>query len=150
MDYLQTLFKVFNASLLATFLLGMSWTRTTPTAGWLGLVFGALRAVLVLVLDGTGVLELPGQGAASLAAITAFVVDIVLSVVVSRFTAPKPAEELVGLVRPETPREQPVDPGTTRKDSPMTSSETPAPAPARRGHGGGGTMNRCRPPTTPP
>ena len=110
MDYLQTLFGFFNAPLFATFILGMFWKRMTPTAGWVGLVFGTLSAVLVFVLNEVGVLELPGQGAAFLAAITAFVVDIVLSVVVSRFTVPKPAEQLVGLVRSETPRGHLVDP----------------------------------------
>ena len=40
----------------------------------------------------------------------AFVVDIVLSVVVSMVTAPKPAEELVGLVYSETPKEERTDP----------------------------------------
>ncbi len=40
----------------------------------------------------------------------AFVVDVVLSVVVSGFTRPKPVEELRGLVYSETPREDLVDP----------------------------------------
>ena len=55
-------------------------------------------------------IPLPGQGAAFLAASTAFVVDIVLSIVVSLVTKPKPAEELVGLVYSETPKEQRTDP----------------------------------------
>ncbi len=70
----------------------------TPTAGWVGLVFGTLSAVAVDRLAAAGVLDLPGQGAAFLAASTAFVVDIVLSVVVSLVTKPKPASELKGLV----------------------------------------------------
>ena len=55
-------------------------------------------------------IPLGGQGAAFLAASAAFVVDIVLSIVVSWCTEPKPAEELVGLVYSETPREDRVDP----------------------------------------
>ena len=51
-----------------------------------------------------------GQGAAFLAASTAFVVDIVLSIVVSLTTQPKPADQLVGLVYSETPVEQRTDP----------------------------------------
>ena len=110
MDYLQTLFGFFNAPLFATFILGMFWKRMTPTAGWVGLVGGTLSAVAVDRLAAAGVIDLPGQGAAFLAASTAFVVDIVLSVVVSLVTEPKPASELKGLVHSETPREDLVDP----------------------------------------
>ena len=110
MDYLQTLFGFFNAPLFATFILGMFWKRMTPTAGWVGLVAGTLSAVAVWAGNEWGPLDLPGQGAAFLAASTAFVVDIVLSVVVSMVTKPKPAEQLVGLVYSETPREQRTDP----------------------------------------
>lgn len=110
MEYLQTLFGFFNAPLFATFILGMFWKRMTPTAGWVGLVAGTLSAVAVWLGNEVGVYELPGQGAAFLAASTAFVVDIVLSVLVSLVTTPKPASELRGLVYSETPREDLVDP----------------------------------------
>ncbi len=110
MDYLQTLFGFFNAPLFATFILGMFWKRMTPTAGWVGLVAGTASAIFVFVLNETGVISLPGQGAAFLAASVAFVVDIVLSVAVSMVTTPKPASELVGLVYSETPKEQRTDP----------------------------------------
>ena len=104
MDYLQTLFGFFNAPLFATFILGMFWKRMSATAGWVGLVGGTLSAVIVFILAETGVLDLPGQGAAFLAASTAFVVDIVLSVIVTFMTTPKPAAELRGLVYSETPK----------------------------------------------
>jgi solute:Na+ symporter, SSS family len=110
MDYLQTLFSFFNAPLFATFILGMFWKRMTPTAGWVGLVFGTLSAIVVFVLNKTEVFHLSGQGSSFVAAGVAFVVDIVLSVVVSRVTTPKPAAELVGLVYSETPRAQLRDP----------------------------------------
>ncbi|MGH2394759.1 MAG: sodium:solute symporter family transporter, partial [Candidatus Limnocylindria bacterium] len=117
MAYLQTLFGFFNAPLFATFILGMFWRRMTPTAGWMGLVAGTLSAVLVALLSedsfgsaSLGVLPLSGQGAAFVAASTAFVVDIVLSVAVSMATRPKPAEQLVGLVYSETPAEMRTDP----------------------------------------
>jgi len=110
MDYLQTLFGFFNAPLFATFILGMFWKRMTPTAGWVGLVFGTLSAVTVWGLNQGGAITLPGQGAAFLAASTAFVVDVALSVLVSLVTAPKPAEDLVGLVYSETPAEHRTDP----------------------------------------
>ena len=117
MNYLQTLFGFFNAPLFATFILGMFWKRMTATAGWVGLSAGTISAVIVAFLSedafgsaSTGVLHLSGQGASFVAASTAFVVDIILSVVVSLFTAPKPAEELVGLVYSETPKAMRTDP----------------------------------------
>ena len=117
MTYLQTLFGFFNAPLFATFILGMFWKRMTATAGWVGLSAGTLAAVLVAFLSkdafgslSVGVIPVGGQGASFVAAGAAFVVDIVLSVVVSLVTKPKPAEELRGLVYSETRREDLVDP----------------------------------------
>jgi len=109
MDYLQTLFSFFNAPLFATFILGMFWKRMTATAGWVGLVAGTLSAILVFVLGKVGVYDLPGQGLGFVAAAVAFVVDIVLSIVVSKFTAQKPVAELAGLVYSETPKETRTD-----------------------------------------
>jgi SSS family solute:Na+ symporter len=117
MDYLQVLFGFFNAPLFATFILGMFWKRMTPTAGWVGLSFGTISAVIMAFLTedafgswSTGVIPLSGQGAAFAAASTAFIVDIVLSIIVSLVTEPKPASELKGLVYSETPREDRTDP----------------------------------------
>ncbi|HMM95635.1 sodium:solute symporter family protein [Phycicoccus sp.] len=117
MNYLQTLFGFFNAPLFATFILGMFWKRMTPAAGWSGLVSGTLSAVLVAFLSedafgsaSLGVIPLGGQGAAFVAASTAFVVDIAVSVAVTMGTQPKPVEELVGLVYSETPIETRTDP----------------------------------------
>jgi solute:Na+ symporter, SSS family len=110
MDYLQSLFGFFNAPLFATFILGMFWKRMTPTAGWVGLVSGTAAAVTVDRLVAAGVLDLPGQGGAFVAASAAFVVDIVVSVLVTQVTAPKPVSELAGLVYSETPKEQRTDP----------------------------------------
>ncbi|MGO2048649.1 MAG: sodium:solute symporter family transporter, partial [Brachybacterium tyrofermentans] len=110
MDYLQALFGFFNAPLFATFILGMFWKRMSPTAGWAGLVAGTLSAV-ALWAGSTffSIFELPGQGLAFVCAATAFVVDIIVSVVVTQFTAPKPAHELKGLVYSETPKADLVD-----------------------------------------
>jgi SSS family solute:Na+ symporter len=117
MDYLQTLFGFFNAPLFATFILGMFWKRMTPTAGWTGLVSGTLAAVAVAFLSedafgsgSLGVIPLSGQGASFVAAGAAFVVDIVVSVLVTQVTQPKPVAELAGLVYSETPKEQRTDP----------------------------------------
>lgn len=112
MDYLQTLFGFFNAPLFATFILGMFWKRMTPTAGWVGLVSGTVAAIFVAILSkdalgplSTGVLDLKGQGASFVAAGAAFVVDILVSIVVTLFTQPKPDSELRGLVYSLTPKE---------------------------------------------
>jgi solute:Na+ symporter, SSS family len=111
MTYLQTLFGFFNAPLFATFILGMFWKKMTATAGWTGLVSGTAAAVLVGILSkdalgglSTGVLDLKSQGAAFAAAGAAFIVDIVVSVVVTMVTQPKPESELRGLVWSMTPR----------------------------------------------
>jgi SSS family solute:Na+ symporter len=59
---------------------------------------------VVFVLNEVGVISMPGQGASFVGAGAAFVVDIVLSVVVSMATRPKPAAQLTGLVYSLTPR----------------------------------------------
>jgi SSS family solute:Na+ symporter len=105
LNYLQDLFSFFNAPLFATFILGMFWKRMTPHAGWSGLVLGTASAVTVWGLSQAGVIGLSGQGTSFVAAGTAFVVDIVVSVAVSLATKPKPDEELVGLVYSLTPKE---------------------------------------------
>jgi len=115
MDYLQTLFGFFNAPLFATFILGMFWKRMTATAGWAGLVAGTLSAIFVFILSKVGVINLPGQGMPFVAAAAAFIVDIIVSVVVSMVTAPKPAAELAGFVYSETPKEMFFDPESAGK-----------------------------------
>ena len=111
MDYLQTLFGFFNAPLFATFILGMFWKRMTPTAGWVGLLSGTAAAIAFWsqTIGDNPAVNLPGQGAAFIAASLAFVTDIVVSVGVSVVTKPKPDRELVGFVKSVTPREQLTD-----------------------------------------
>jgi SSS family solute:Na+ symporter len=111
MNYLQTLFGFFNAPLFATFILGMFWKRMTATAGWMGLVSGTLGAVAIAFLSedafgsaSLGVIPLKGQGASFVAALVAFVVDILVSVVVSTMTKPREYSELKGLVYSLTPK----------------------------------------------
>jgi SSS family solute:Na+ symporter len=121
MIYLQTLFGFFNAPLFATFILGMFWKKMTPTAGWAGLVGGTLAAVVVGVLSedalgpmSTGAIGLAGQGASFTAAGVAFVFDILVSVLVSLATRPKPETELRGLVYSLTPKADFHDPDEGR------------------------------------
>ncbi|MEO6083662.1 MAG: Na+/galactose cotransporter, partial [Umezawaea sp.] len=107
MDYIQALFSFFNAPLFATFILGMFWKRMSAAAGWIGLVAGTLGAVVVFVMADPkllGVLDLPGQGASFVGASVAFVLDIVVSVVVTMFTKPVPEQQLGGLVYSLTPK----------------------------------------------
>ncbi|ONI85280.1 Na+/galactose cotransporter [Actinosynnema sp. ALI-1.44] len=109
MTYLQTLFSFFNAPLFATFILGLFWKRMTPAAGWSGLVAGTLSALAVFVLANSGAVTWFGspdsQGPSFVGAGVAFVVDILVSVLVSLRTRPKPDDQLTGLVWSLTPRE---------------------------------------------
>ena len=100
MDYLQTLFGLFNAPLFATFILGMFWKRMTPAAGLWGLVAGTIAAMVTYVgykwagwfTFGSDLDEsFWGAGAA-------FIVDIVVTVVVSLVTARPEPERLAGIV----------------------------------------------------
>ena len=110
MDYLQTLFSMFNAPLFATFIIGMFWKRATSQAGWTGLVGGTLGALGVNILIWTERLVMPGQGGAFLAAGVAFTVDVVITVLVSMVTRPKPDSELKGFVYALTPKSERTDP----------------------------------------
>jgi solute:Na+ symporter, SSS family len=109
MTYLQTLFSFFNAPLFATFILGLFWKRMTPAAGWSGLVAGTVSALGVFILANSGAVDWFGdpdsQGPSFVGAGVAFAVDILVSVIVSLATRPKPDSELTGLVWSLTPRE---------------------------------------------
>ncbi|SDX67232.1 solute:Na+ symporter, SSS family [Amycolatopsis xylanica] len=105
LNYLQDLFSFFNAPLFATFILGMFWKRMTPAAGWIGLVAGTGSAITIWALSQAEVIGLKGQGTSFVAAGVAFAVDILVSVVVSLATKPKPDSELVGLVYSLTPKD---------------------------------------------
>jgi solute:Na+ symporter, SSS family len=99
MDYIQLLFSFFNAPLFATFIIGMFWKRMTPWAGFWGLLAGTLGAVLAHYGNEWGWFDLgSAQAAAFWGAIAAFVLDAIVSVIVTFFTTPKPVAELDGLV----------------------------------------------------
>jgi SSS family solute:Na+ symporter len=99
MNYVQLLFSYFNAPLFATFIIAMFWRRTTPWAGFWGLVAGFLGAFITHELYSWDVLHLGSQLAASFwGAVAAFVADAVVTVGVSLVTRPKPESELKGLV----------------------------------------------------
>nr|WP_208106438.1 sodium:solute symporter family protein [Streptomyces sp. GC420] len=100
MNYLQTLFSFFNVPLFAVFIIGMFWRRSTPAAGFWGLLSGTVAAMInYFWLYKEGIVGIPSdQGANFVSAIVAFVVGAVVMVAVSAFTRPKPIEELQGLV----------------------------------------------------
>ncbi|RDG33261.1 sodium:solute symporter family protein [Streptomyces corynorhini] len=100
MNYLQTLFSFFNVPLFVVFIIGMFWKRTTPAAGFWGLLSGTAAAMLnYFWLYKGGVIDIPSdQGANFVSSIVAFVVGAVVMVIVSYVTRPKPVEKLAGLV----------------------------------------------------
>jgi SSS family solute:Na+ symporter len=107
MNYVQLLFSYFNAPLFATFIIAMFWRRTTPWAGFWGLIAGFLGAFITHEVYSFGWVDLGSELAASFwGAIIAFIADAVVTVGVTLVTKPKPKEELRGLVWGLPRREQ--------------------------------------------
>jgi solute:Na+ symporter, SSS family len=99
MNYVQLLFSYFNAPLFATFIIGMFWRRSTPWAGFAGLVAGTLGAFITHELYSMGHVDFGSAQSANFGgAIVAFVADAVVTIGVSLVTQPKPQHELKGLV----------------------------------------------------
>jgi SSS family solute:Na+ symporter len=99
MNYVQLLFSYFNAPLFATFIIAMFWRRTTPWAGFWGLIAGFFGAFITHEVYSFGWVDLGSELAASFwGAIIAFIADAIVTVIVSLVTQPKPEEELRGLV----------------------------------------------------
>jgi SSS family solute:Na+ symporter len=119
MDALQLIFAMVNAPLFATFLFGMFWKRTTGHGAFWGLISGTGAALihhgLTLPADATAagihggwihvVHTYPSDMAQNFwTAIFAFTVNMIVTVVVSLMTEPRPEPELVGLVYSLTPK----------------------------------------------
>ena len=107
MDLLQLVFGFVNAPLLATFLLGMFWKRSTGHGAFFGLVAGTTAATLthgLTMAEGKGawiasVHEFPSTMAQNFwIALVAFAATFVVTFLVSVMTKPKPTGELKGLV----------------------------------------------------
>jgi len=100
MNYIQTLFSIFNAPLFATFIIAMFWKRATPWGGFFSLVAGTAAAYIVNRLNAYSTIFHFGSplSASFWQAIIAFLADAVVMVAVSLVTKPKPVEELQGLV----------------------------------------------------
>jgi len=107
MDYVQALFSFFIAPLFGTVLLGMLWKRATGPAGFWGLTAGTFSSIGLwawVKLDPTAIRYVALSPHAKDMAENMFralwcgLICIVVTVVVSLFTEPKPEKELVGLV----------------------------------------------------
>jgi len=118
MDALQLVFAMVNAPLFATFLLGMFSKRTTGHGAFSGLLAGTTGALIhhgltlpvgdLAGLHGGWIHVLhryPSDMAQNFwTAIFAFAINWVVTVVVSRMSAPRPEADLVGLVYSLTPK----------------------------------------------
>jgi solute:Na+ symporter, SSS family len=108
MNYIQTLFSIFNAPLFATFIIAMFWKRATAWGGFFSLVAGTAAAYIVNRLNAYHTIFHFGSAlsASFWQAIIAFVADAIVLVVVSLVTRPKPTEDLRGLVWGLTRKEE--------------------------------------------
>ena len=118
MEVLQLVFAFVNAPLFATFALGMFWKRSTGHGAFWGLLSGMSGAMLhhgiTLPLGATpgikggffgAIHTYPSEMAQTFwTAIFAFSTCVVVTIVVSLMTKPRPDEELKGLVYALTPK----------------------------------------------
>jgi solute:Na+ symporter, SSS family len=107
MDYVQQLFSFFIAPLFGTVLLGMLWKRATPAAGFWGLLAGTFSSIglwLWVRLDPSALRYVAlSPYARDMAenmyrALWSWIVCVLVTVIVSYVTQPKPVSELSGLV----------------------------------------------------
>ncbi|HET8547918.1 MAG TPA: sodium:solute symporter family protein [Bryobacteraceae bacterium] len=112
MDYVQALFSFFIAPLFGTVLLGMLWKRATPAGGFWGLLAGTVSSIAMwawVKVDPSALAYIALSTRAKDMAenmyrgLWSWVVCVLVTVLVSMVTRPKPAEELVGLVYGVTP-----------------------------------------------
>jgi SSS family solute:Na+ symporter len=108
MDYVQALFSFFIAPLFGTVILGMLWKRATNAGGFWGLLIGTASSIGMFAYTTFG-----GPAALSRIALSSdarpmaetlyralwsWIICVVVTVVVSYMTTPKPEAELAGLV----------------------------------------------------
>ncbi len=107
MDYVQALFSFFIAPLFGTVLLGMLFKRITPAGGFWGLLAGTVSSVGMWALVKTDHSMLAVIALSSHAkdmaenmyrALWSWLICVIVTLVVSAFTQPKPVEQLTGLV----------------------------------------------------
>jgi len=107
MDYMQALVSFFIAPLFGTVILGMLWRRATPKAGFWGLLAGTVSSVAMYALVKVDPSYLSIIALSSHAkdmaenlyrALWSWLICVIVTVVVSLFTTPKPADQLKDLV----------------------------------------------------
>jgi SSS family solute:Na+ symporter len=107
MDYVQALFSFFIAPLFGTVLLGMLWKRTSPAGGFWGLAAGTASSIGMwawVKLDPTALKYVAmSPNAKDMAenmfrALWSWIICVIVTVVVSLMTRPKPESELTNLV----------------------------------------------------
>ncbi len=107
MDYMQALVSFFIAPLFGTVILGMIWRRATPKAGFWGLLAGTVSSIAMYALVKANPAYLAiialSPNAKDMAenlyrALWSWIICVLVTVIVSLFTTPKPVEELTGLV----------------------------------------------------
>ena len=107
MDYVQALFSFFIAPLFGTVLLGMLWKRASPAGGFWGLAAGTASSIGMwawVKVDHTAIQYVAlSPNAKDMAenmfrALWSWLVCVIVTVVVSLVTEPKPDKELVNLV----------------------------------------------------
>lgn len=107
MDYVQQLFSFFIAPLFGTVILGMLWKRTTSAGGFWGLLIGTASSIGMWAwvrLDPSALRIIAlSPYAKDMAenmyrALWSWIICVVVTVVVSLLTRPRPLSELTGLV----------------------------------------------------
>ena len=107
MDYVQALFGFFIIPLFGTVIIGMLWKRATPAGGFWGLLSGTAASIflwLLVRLHPAALAILAISSAAKPMAenlyrfIWSWLICVVVTIMVSLFTTPKPESELPGLV----------------------------------------------------
>jgi solute:Na+ symporter, SSS family len=115
MDYVQELFSFFIAPLFGTVILGMLWKRATKAGGFWGLLTGTASSVgmwLMVLHDKSNIrfmilephasadtiMRVQAMAANLYRALWSWCVCVIVTVVVSYMTEPKPEAQLAGLV----------------------------------------------------
>ena len=118
LDYLQLLHGIFLAPLFATFLLGMFWRRTTPWAGFAGLVAGTTGGLALWVFELMGLISYGSPMAGNFwRAMWAWVICFGITIIVTLLTSrsQKTDEELEGLVWGLTEKKEAAEPAWYKK-----------------------------------
>ena len=107
MDYVQALFSFFIAPLFGTVILGMLWKRASPAGGFWGLLAGTVSSISMFVwvkADPSALRYIAlSPDAKDMAenmyrALWSWLICVIVTVVVSLATKPKPVSQLAGLV----------------------------------------------------